>query len=177
MGRLFIVMLFLTASCQMPNNSNTGWQKIFQNDENGQHTFGNKSKLIDAVRLGYPIRIGWGSNRIEHVADADFLSIFEGEEVFAQIKTIIGQAPRIDSDSLKIRFRTQNHWTMIAGTNGYSTSLMTDYLQDTIAGGGTDRYRSITWYVLYPNQDLKIDATPLWRKTSPNWEKWKKGSD
>ena len=31
----------------------------FQNDANGQTTFGEKSKLIDAVRLGYPIRIGW----------------------------------------------------------------------------------------------------------------------
>jgi len=158
----------------MPNHSNAGWQKVFQNDENGETTFGDKSKLLDAVRLGYPIRIGWGSNRVEHVADADFLTIFEGEEVFAQIKSIVGQAPRIDGDSLKIRFRTENHWTKIAGTNGYMTGLMTDYFQDTIAGGGTDRYGSTTWYVLYPNHQLNIEAKPLWRKTSPNWEKWKK---
>ncbi|AXT60372.1 hypothetical protein D1816_08410 [Aquimarina sp. AD10] len=174
MTRLFSVILLLFCSCQKPDNSNTGWQKVFQNDENGETIFGDKSKLIDAVRLGYPIRIGWGSNRVEHVADADFLTIFEGEEVFAQIKTILGQAPRIDGDSLKIRFRTQNHWTSIAGTNGYTTSIMTNYMQDTLVGGDKDRYRSSTWYVLYPNHGLNIEAKPLWQKTSPNWEKWKK---
>ena len=129
---------------------------------------------MDAVRLGYPVRIGWGSNRVEHVADADFLTIFEGEEVFAQIKSIIGQAPRIDGDSLKIRFRTQNHWTKIAGTNGYSTAIMTDYFKDSLLGGGKDQYAATSWYVLYPAHQQKIEARPLWRKDSPNWEKWEK---
>ena len=174
MTRLFGIILLLFCSCQTPNNSNSGWQKVFQNDDNGQTVFGDKSKLLDAVRQGYPVRVGWGSNRIEHVADADFLTIFEGEEVFAQIKSIVGQAPRVDGDSLKIRFRAQNHWVNIAGTNGYSTSLMTDYFQDSIVGGGTDRYRATTWYVLYPNHQLQIEAKPLWREQSPNWEKWKK---
>ncbi len=176
MTKLFSVILLLFCSCQMPDNSKTGWQKVFQNDENGGITFGDKSKLIDAVRLGYPIRVGWGSNRVEHVADVNFLTIFEGEEVFAQIKTIVGQAPRIDGDSLKIRFRTRNHWTNIVGTNGYTMSIMTNYMQDTLVGGDTDRYRSSTWYVLYPNRALNIEAKPLWRKTSPNWEKWNKNT-
>lgn len=170
-------MLLLFCCCQVPDHSNAGWQKVFQNDEKGATTFGDKSKLIDAVRLGYPIRIGWGSNRVEHVADADFLTIFEGEEVFAQIKTIVGQAPRIDGDSLKIRFRTQNHWTNIAGTNGYTTSIMTDYMQDTLAGGDRDQSRSSTWYVQYPNRPSnEIKAEPLWRNTSPNWEKWNRAN-
>lgn len=173
MTRLFILFL-LIGSCQTPKESNAGWQKVFQNDANGQVVFGDKSKLMDAVRLGYPVRIGWGSTRIEHVADADFLTIFQGEEVFAQIKSIVGQAPRIDGDSLKIRFRTQNHWTKIAGTNGYSTGLMTDYLQDTIVGGGSDRQTATTWYVLYPTHQLDIEARPLWRAESPNWDTWKK---
>ncbi|MDH7447793.1 hypothetical protein [Aquimarina sp. 2201CG14-23] len=168
------LMLLLFCSCKTSDKSNEGWQMVFRNDENGQVTFGDKSKLIDAVRLGYPVRIGWGSNRVEHVATADFLTIFQGEEVFAQINTIVGQAPRIDGDSLKIRFRTQNHWTKISGTNGYSTGFMTNYFQDTIAGGGTDRYTATTWYVQFPSHQLDIEALPLWRKESPNWEKWKK---
>ena len=167
-----LLMFLFLCSCQAPDSSKAGWQKVYQSDENGQATFGEKSKLIDAVRLGYPVRVGWGSNRVEHVAPADFLTIFEGEEVFAQISTIVGQAPRIDGDSLKIRFRTQNHWTMIAGTNGYMTSIMTDYQQDTLVGGGTDGYTTTTWYVLYPTHQLDIEARPLWREGAPNWEKW-----
>ena len=173
MLRLIVIALFLFSSCQVANDSNAGWQKVFQNDEAGDTTFGDKSKLMDAVRLGYPVRIGWGSSRVEHVADADFLTIFDGEEVFAQISTIIGQEPRIDGDSLKVRFRTQNHWTKMAGTNGYSTGFMTDYFQDSVVAGGTDRYTATTWYVLYPEHQLEIEPLPLWRENSPHWEKWK----
>lgn len=171
MPRLLFFLLFLICSCQTPSNLKAGWQKVFQNDAAGKTVFGEKSKVIDAVRLGYPVRIGWGGMSVEHIADADFLTIFQGEEVFAQINTILGQAPTIEGDSLKIRFRTQNHWTKIAGTNGYSTGLMTDYLQDTIVVGGTDRYTATAWYVLYPNHQLDIQARPLWRKESSNWEK------
>ncbi|MEM8525489.1 MAG: hypothetical protein AAGG68_12685 [Bacteroidota bacterium] len=175
MMRLLILSLMLLCACQSSENATQGWQMVFKNDENGATTFGNKSGLIDAVRLGYPVRIAWGGNRVEHVANADFLTIFEGE-VFAQISTIVGQAPRIDGDSVKIRFRPQNHWTKIAGTNGYSTSLMTDYFQDTLVSGGTDRYSATTWYVLYPDQQSVAEPYPLWRKESPNWEEWNKGN-
>ncbi|MDW3650297.1 MAG: hypothetical protein R8P61_24700 [Bacteroidia bacterium] len=174
MNRLYLFLLILLFSCQAQIPTQAGWQKVFQNDAEGNAVFGNKAQLMDAVRLGYPIRIGWGSNRIEHVADADFLTIFEGEEVFAQIRSIIGQAPRIDGDSLKVRFRSQNHWTKIAGTNGYSTGMMTDYFKDSLVGGGIDRYTATTWYVLYPAHKKDIEARPLWRKESPNWEKWEK---
>ena len=173
MVRFFTLVFILFFSCNSHNKSNEGWQMVFKNNEKGQVIFGDKSKLINAVRLGYPVRIGWGSNRIEHVADADFLTIFEGEEVFAQIKTITGQAPKIEGDSLKIRFRTQNHWTKIAGTNGYSTAFMTDYFQDSLVGGGIDRYTATTWYVLYPNHQLNIEPRPLWKEESPNWDKYK----
>ena len=171
MIRLLTIILILFCSCAHPSKSGVGWQKVYKNGSDGQSTFGDKNELIDAVRLGYPIRIGWGGNRVEHVAAADFLTIFEGE-VFAQIETIIGQAPRIDGDSIKIRFRDENQWTKIAGTNGYSTALMTDYLQDSIINGGKDRYLSTTWYVLYPANHGIINAKPLWRTGSPNWKKW-----
>jgi len=59
----------------------------------------------------------------------------------------------------------------MSGTNGFSTSLMTDYMEDTIVGGGT-RYNSTTWYVNYPANAPEITARPLWREGSPNWEKW-----
>ncbi len=173
MKRLMLLAIFLFISCQSSNNSVAGWQKVFQNEADGSVKFGDKSRLIDAVRLGYPVRVGWGGNRVEHVAEAEFLTIFQGE-VFAQIKTIVGQAPRIDGDSIKIRFRTENQWTKIAGTNGYSTAFMTDYHKDSVVGGGTDRYAATTWYVLFPNHDLDTEARPLWRKEAPNWKKWNK---
>ncbi len=175
---LLLLSLTFVFSCNPPVEiPDSGWKMVYRNDETGKATFGNKAELLDAVRLGYPIRIGWGSNSVEHVADADFLTIFRGEEVFAQIRSIIGQAPRIDGDTLKIRFRTQNHWTKIAGTNGYSTGLMTDYMNDSIVGGGTDRYTATTWYVNYPTHKTDMEARPLWRDASPLWENWETTSE
>ncbi len=168
-------ILILFCSCNHSKVPDQGWKMVFKNDENGTVIYGNKNELIDAVRLGYPVRIGWGGTRVEHVASTDFLTIFEGE-VFAQINTIIGQAPRIDGDSVKIRFRTENHWTKMAGTNGYSTGFMTNYFKDTLVGGGIDKNTATTWYVLYPDYRSDIEASPLWRKDSPKWEKWNKNN-
>ena len=169
--RISILVFFIfLISCAPQSSSTSGWQKVYKNDEHGIGQFGDKQDLLDAARLGYPIRIGFGSNRVEHVADADFLTIFDNKELFAQIKPIFGQAPMVHGDSLKIRFRTENHWVMIAGTNGYFTSMMNNYVQDTLVGGNADRYRPATWYVNYPTHQLDIEATPLWRKESPLWD-------
>ncbi|WP_350285859.1 hypothetical protein [uncultured Croceitalea sp.] len=157
----FLVSLaILICSCSVPNNSNGGWQKVFKNDENGKAIFGNKEQLIDAVRLGYPVRIGWGSSRVEHVANADFLTIFDGE-VFGQIKSIVGQAPTNEHGTPKIRFRAENNWTKISGTNGYSTAFMTNYLKDTIISGNVDRKNATTWYVYFPAKVSEIKPLPL----------------
>jgi len=166
---LFMLSLsFLFLSCSHQKSDRGGWRKVFQNDEQGEVVMGDKQELMDAVRLGYPIRMGWGGRRVEHVAGADFLTIFEGE-VFGQVDAITGQAPAIDGDTVKIRFRPENHWTKIAGTNGFSTGLMTNYLHDTIAGGNEDGRSATSWYVLYPPSQGAAEAKPLWRKDSPKW--------
>lgn len=166
---LFIPLLcYILFSCSNQQQRQGGWQKVFQNDEQGGVIFGEKIKLLEAVRLGYPVRIGWGGGSVEHIADASFLTIFEGE-VFGQIETIMGQAPAIDQDAVKIRFRPESHWTKIAGTNGFSTALMTNYLHDSIVGGNVDRRSATAWYVLYPNSNVSIEPIPLWRKDSPKW--------
>lgn len=173
MLRVIILLIVLCYSCRPSAHTEAGWQKVLVNDADGNIEFGDKSKLIDAVRLGYPVRVGWGGNRVEHVANADFLTIFDGE-VFAQIPSVVGQEPRVDGDSIKIRFRPENKWTKIAGSNGYANGFMINYMQDSIAGGNIDRYGTTTWYVLYPAHQLPIEARPLWRSSSPNWETYQK---
>ncbi len=172
---LYFILLCILISCQSSTPTTSGWQLVYKNDVDGKALFGDKTQLVDAVRLGYPIRIGWGSSRIEHVATVDFLTIFNGEEVFAQIKPIVGQRPQVSGDSLKISFRTNNNWVKMAGTNGFSASLMTDYMQDTIVGGG-ERYTATTWYVNYPANPAAIKARPLWRANAPLWKEWEKKS-
>ncbi len=89
---LTILSLLLLPSCENAHGTQGGWQKVYQNSAEGEALFGEKEKLIEAVRLGYPIRIGWGGNSVEHVTEATFLTIFQ-DEVFGQIEGIVGQAP------------------------------------------------------------------------------------
>ena len=147
-----------------------GWQLVFRNDAAGKTLIGDKNELLEAVRNGYPIRMGWGIRRssdttksVEHVADAVFLTIANETEVFAQTVQIIGQAPDLNNPDLKMRFREQNKWVKMAGTNGYSTSLMINYLQDTLVNYGQDRTAGTSWYVNYGIMPpLERPASPLW---------------
>ncbi len=149
-----MTLAMLTYGCKVSNHASCGWKKVFVNNADGTTAYGDRQELVRAVRAGYSVRIGFGEKPIEHVADANFLTVVDGQvfkgEVFAQIPTIVGQLPTVENDSFKIRFRTWNHWTKMVGTNGYTTAIMTDYQKDTIVNDNNERYRSSTWYVAYP---------------------------
>ncbi len=154
-----LTLLFIGCSTEREdvsssNGQNCGWQQVFANDEDGNSVFGQKPNLVEAVRSGYDVRVGFGEKPIEHYADAKFLTVIDGQiiqgEVFAQIETIVGQLPEVENDSLKLRFRTWNHWTKMVATTGYSTAIMTDYQTDTLVNGNVDRKAAIRWFVDYP---------------------------
>ena len=158
---LAIAVAFTLLSCTTEKHDEplNEWKVVYKNDGDGNPLFGKKSDLINAVRSGYPIRIGWGmrSRRdstvtIEHVAEAKFLSIINGDEVFGQIDRIIGQRPEIKSDSIKIYFREKNQWVKMAGSNGFSTAIMYDYVNDSLVNFGQARKSTTTWFVQYSNK-------------------------
>ncbi|MTI31222.1 hypothetical protein [Xanthovirga aplysinae] len=167
-------LLLIHISCtynpntEAPTSNKSGWQLVFRNDKNGEAKFGNKKDLIKAVRNGYPIRIGWGARlksdttkSVEHVIDADFLTVVNGTEVFAQIHPIIGQRP--DLNKLTIKYRNSNKWSTMVGTNGYSDRLDVNYLNDSISSH-ENIYWGSSWYVNYPSitSEATKKAFPLW---------------
>lgn len=163
----FVATLLALTSCKeksliTTNTENGGWVLMYRNDDNGNSMFGDKDQLIEAVRNGLPVRIGFGSRgstdstkSIEHVTNAHFLTISNGKEVFAQIEPIIGQYPVLENDSLSITFRQNINWSIIVGTNGFSDRLSTDYLTDTIIGNRT-RATEVSWFVR-SSQNKNID--------------------
>ncbi|MEO1037349.1 MAG: hypothetical protein AAFX44_17465 [Pseudomonadota bacterium] len=112
---LAIVLVTGCAGISETKNTDSGsWHTVFAHDSNGAATQGSKQALVDAVRAGKPIRVYWAGRRVEHVADAFFLTILGGE-VFAQIETIQGQAPSDDPPAIEFR---DNQWRTILSTNG-----------------------------------------------------------
>lgn len=167
---LLLSCLLCTVFACQKNEPKAAWRLIYHHDAQGQAIAGSKAALLEAVRAGLPVRLGWGrqssrdtSRSIEHVSDIHFLSIVDGEDVFGQTVSIVGQAPRRDNDTIKVFFRPSNHWTMMAGTNGFTTGLMRDYLADTLVNSGRERQQALRWYVLYDGQPLSQQAvSPLW---------------
>ncbi|MEO0572473.1 MAG: hypothetical protein AAF039_12270 [Bacteroidota bacterium] len=169
----FLVVIF---GCTPNKNaqaiaSGPEWILLYKNDKNGQHAHGNKTKLIHAVRKGYPIRIGWASGppddprgAVEHMIEATFLTIANGKEVFAQVTPFWAQRPDLTSDSLSMAaIPSQSSW--LFGTNGTISSVGVDFVKDATASYPPSQFRyGLSWYAEVPNTnwvDSPIEV-PLW---------------
>jgi hypothetical protein len=109
-------------------NDGLGWKLIYENDENGNKVAGDFDKLIRAVRKGEPIRIGWKiehptnkSLKVEHFADAQFITILSDSTVFAQIEPIVGQTPDIKERSITLKENIE--WAFSASSLGNNDSM------------------------------------------------------
>jgi hypothetical protein len=105
---------------------------------------GSRAALIDAVRSGAPIRVGWsidanqdGVPEVRHWADAAFLSEWQGE-VFAQLDDIARQSPR--TGPVRIELPPGGHrWSGLLGTTGVLHGAFTD------GSAPTDTRVDTTW--------------------------------
>lgn len=170
--KIYILALFILIAFGCSENQTektlkdkVGWQLEYRNDSSGNTEFGSKKDLIKAVRMGLPIRIGFGGRRVrdstksvEHVADIHFLTIANGEEVFGQIRPIIGQNPDLDSDTLSISFRKNYEWILLAGTNGFSERMTTSRIKDSVISSNYRRMKA-SWFVNYGVDEVQNNST------------------
>ena len=148
MKKSYLFLLF--AICSFTVQAQT-WELVYHNDLDGNPVSGSQEDLIQAVRDGQDIRLAWWSQsskdpkrKVEHLADAKFLTIMSDIVVFAQIDPIYGQTP--DFEEQKITLKENLQWVMIAGTNGKFESMMTDIITGEIKGHGI-RQLPFKWYV------------------------------
>lgn len=92
---------------------------------------GTKAAVLDAVRRGAALRIGWsldpnndGKPEIVHWADAGFLSEWQ-DEAFAQIDDIQQQAPRRDPTRIEMP-PGRKRWSGLLSTTGLLTGHFDD---------------------------------------------------
>ncbi len=102
---------------------------LLKTDENGKITEGSVENLIQEIRQGARIRVGWqlgrkvdGQYDLEHWADAGFISILKGH-VFAQLEAIYQQSPKRDIPQINL-VPSQSKWSAVIGTNGVLMSRM-----------------------------------------------------
>ena len=128
------------------------WHLVYAVDSTGQTTYGEKARLLAAVRSGEPVRVGWGVawklpdgtvGGVEHVGQAAFVTIHHGE-VFAQMPPMLGQTPNAREAIISFRTDGDRVWYALLDTTGR--------LRGYFTGGAEQRVtRSATyWYVPGP---------------------------
>ncbi len=144
---ILIVWLFIPSIVPAQDN----WTLVYHNDPEGQSVQGDISDLIQAVRDGKEIRLAWWAQspadpkrKVEHLADATFLTIMSDSIVFGQIEPIYGQIP--DFNEYTITLKENLEWVMIGGTNGSSDSMTRNTITGEISGHNK-RNLSFKWYV------------------------------
>jgi hypothetical protein len=150
--RLLASLTFLLATGRaeaQPPTEPSGWRLVYAVDSLGNRTQGDKPALLAAVRAGLPVRVGFGiawklrdgtAGGVEHVADAAFLTIHH-EEVFAQLRPILGQAPAAREPDIALRAQGDRLWYALLDTTGR--------LQGYFTGDSTSRTTRVAtfWYV------------------------------
>lgn len=75
------------------------WTAVYKNGTHGEDLSGSKEQLLNAIRAGKDMRIGWGLMRevngnkksIEHVTSPVFITIVDESEVVAQLPEHLAQ--------------------------------------------------------------------------------------
>lgn len=121
-----IALIFTALSVQADD-----WQLLYSVNKDGTAQ-GDKQALIDAVRAGQEIRVGWGvfwqykdgsEGGVEHVADSKFLTIFEGD-LYAQVDSILPQRPRPGQGEILLNSPNGERWTGMVNTKGTFQSFV-----------------------------------------------------
>ena len=85
---LLSILCFLSVSCDLENSSPT-FDIVYKNDKAGNTIHGSKTDLINKIRGGADIKIGWGSkgksHTIEHLSTPIWLAIMDETEVIAHL--------------------------------------------------------------------------------------------
>ncbi|MEP5611391.1 MAG: hypothetical protein ABJP45_04045 [Cyclobacteriaceae bacterium] len=137
---LFLFMLLLIG---IGAEAQENWRLVYANDDSGIGIDGEIDDLIKAVRDGKEIRLAWSSGRVEHVADAAFLTIMKDSVVVGQIDPIYGQTPNFINYTITLKENLE--WVLIGGTNGKSDAMTTNKITGEIVGHNA-RNRAFKWF-------------------------------
>lgn len=134
----------------------SGWTAVYRHDSDGQRVDGDIQHLIDAVRNGYAIRIGWGWQReiggrthtLEHIATPVFLTVIEEEHVSAVIDAhpLLERYPDLKRQKLAAPGQV---WQCVLVTTGEFNARVFDWQTGANVRDWPQRQR-MTWFVEYP---------------------------
>lgn len=162
-----VLALLLAASA--PACTAPSWRLLFVNGPAGEEAGGSRQALLDAIRRGSPVRVGWGEAAadgawsVEEFAGTGFVNIMGGRHVVAQIEAAWIQSHY--TDPARAGFKVPlTDWQAMIATDGRFEAVTT-----AREGGGQQRLliqrTTVHWYALAP--DPACDERPLPRLAPP----------
>ncbi len=116
-----IITLIITSLCCFC--AAQSYDIVLATNFNGNVVKGSKQELVQLIREGKPVRVGWQldfdkdqKSDFDHWVEATFITIL-GEDVFTQIDPIFAQGPDEKAPQVEI-YASSTRWTAILGTNG-----------------------------------------------------------
>ncbi|MEQ8362001.1 MAG: hypothetical protein RIF39_15995 [Cyclobacteriaceae bacterium] len=161
-----IALLFisLVSSCGNDFNGQTKWKIVVKTDRDGNVTVGNKQDLINAIRSGNSVKIGWGGkgekHSIEHLGEPIWLAVLDEQEVVAHLDPQVlsitdwkGLSANY-SDSTKL----SEEWRVVITTKGDFDAVWYDRVTNKQIQRRPQKH-PITWFV--ENYGVEGKVTPL----------------
>ena len=152
MKYLVTALLFaLLISCNR-NNSNSNYRIVYKNDKEGNTLVGSKKELINSIRGGASIKIGWGikgkTHTIEHLSEPIWIAVLDEKEVIAHLDVQI--LSKIDWDSLTANYSDSTllnqEWRVVLTTKGEFDAIWYDRKEGKITKKSSQNH-TITWFV------------------------------
>ncbi len=136
------------------------WRVVYRNDAQGRRVAGTRSRLVDAVTAGRPLRLGWGAKRKDvawaHSAEPDFVTLTQESEVVAQLPEHLGQRSYHRAD--EARFSDDARlWRGLLSTTGTFDAAWIDRGTGKITRRLPQR-AWVTWMAWMPPEGCMVEA-------------------
>ncbi len=162
---LLIGIFFLATACHQ-NALYPEWQIVYKNDEEGNTLIGDKSALVQAVRAGQDVKIGWGhqgkSHTIEHLSLPIWIAVLDGTEVIARLDPQVGG--KVNWENLASDYSENEvldtEWRVILTTEGAFDAVWIDR-KDFEVKRRVPQIHPISWFVRRSPGNT-IEAKPLY---------------
>ncbi len=144
-----------------------GWTAIYKHDKEGNALQGSKQNLMEAIRNGFDIRVGWGwkseerGHSIEHIATPIWIGILDESEVISHLDPQV--LSRINWDETNASYADSTlldlEWRVVLSTKGTFDAVWYNRKTQEIHRRVPQAY-TLTWFVDYP-KGRKVSQTEL----------------
>lgn len=138
------------------NKPQLSWRLVYRHDINGKGLKGSKAALLNAIRGGQALQIGWGLSRlqnevvrsVEHTITPVFVTIIDGSEVVAQMPEHVAQRSYWKHDAALFDLGAVM-WRGIATTQGQMDAIWVDRSTGEVIRRSPQR-AAFSWYAQGP---------------------------